>query len=77
MCSTIYFWKGFFLKNIKRCAFYSCEKLESVYFMGNPQNLEAVIFDHEQNITIYGLSGGSVEEYAQKEGLSFCVLDNK
>ncbi|MCI9182574.1 MAG: hypothetical protein HFG91_04315 [Acholeplasmatales bacterium] len=45
--------------------------------MGNPQNLEAVIFDHEQNITIYGLSGGSVEEYAQKEGLSFCVLDNK
>lgn len=45
--------------------------------MGKPQNLEAVIFDHEQNITIYGFSGGSVEEYAQKEGLSFCVLDNK
>lgn len=45
--------------------------------MGNPQNLEAVIFDHEQNKTIYGLSGGSIEEYALKEGLSFCVLDNK
>jgi len=58
------FLKRFFLKKILK-------------EMGNPQNLEAVIFDHEQNITIYGLSGGSVEEYAQKEGLSFCVLDNK
>lgn len=45
--------------------------------MGNPQDLEPDIFEYEQNITIYGLSGGSVEEYALKEGLSFCVLDNK
>ncbi len=65
------------VESIKRCTFYSCEKLESVYFIGNPQDLEPDIFDHKQNITIYGLSGGSVEEYALKEGLSFCVLDNK
>lgn len=58
--------------SIKAGAFSLCEMLESVYFRGNPNDLEPGIFDNK-NIIIYGPSGGFVEQYAVNEGLTFCA----
>ncbi len=59
---------------IETGAFSCCDMLESVYFMGNPQDLQSGIFGDNKNITIYGMAGGNVEQYATNEGLPFSTL---
>lgn len=57
-------------------AFEWCDRLASVYFEGDPASLESGIFSDNPNLTIYGPSGGALEEYAKAEGIAFRVWEN-
>jgi len=61
--------------SIERKVFYSCDKLTEIYIM----NPKCNIYDNEDTIfngaTIYGYSGSTADEYAQKYGRKFVRLE--
>lgn len=57
------------VEEIGNGAFDDCSALKHVYFEGDPSVLGEDIF--EINVTLYGMPGGNVEQYAKENGLSF------
>ena len=54
-------------------AFLNCENLRTVYFEGNPTHLGAELF--LKQVHIFGYPGGTVEKYANENGLLFTPID--
>jgi len=57
------------LEHIGFGAFVNNPKLKKVYFKGNPDRIDNFLDDNE--ITIYGIPGGTVEAYAIEKGYTF------
>jgi len=57
------------LNHIGLGAFTNNPKLRRVYFKGNPDRIDRFLDDND--ITIYGIPGGTVEAYAIEQGYTF------
>lgn len=62
------------MQSIEDSAFRENILLEDVYFLGNPE-LGIDTFDHcSPKLVLHGPTGGSVEKYAQENGIAFAEL---
>lgn len=58
-------------------AFYGCEDLKELYFLGNPTIINGSLGEKSNDITIYGYAGGTVEEYAKRNDYKFVAITNE
>lgn len=54
--------------------FKNCFNLKEIYFSSNVESIWENLFDYQTNLTIYGYTNSSVEQYAKDHNISFVSL---
>ena len=54
--------------------FKNCFNLKEIYFPNNVESISKNLFDYQTNLTIYGYTNSSVEQYAKEHNIPFVSL---
>ena len=54
--------------------FKDCFNLKEIYFSSNVESISKNLFDYQTNLTIYGYTNSSMEQYAKDHNISFVSL---
>ena len=61
------------VSKIGKYAFYKCENLEQIVFLGVPEQIEGI--DEGSKVRVYGYKDTIVQEYAKQQGVRFIALN--